>query len=86
MVGWRGKRRCRDAADLRCGEHEDDEAQGGDDDQAAQVAEKLDEIGWVADEGDLAEERDEVKLEGEEEEPGAAEREQRTGGQGDQPA
>ena len=68
------------------GQHEHDETQGGDDDQPAQVAEKLHEIRWVADEGNLTKEGDEVKLEGEEEEPGAAECEQRTGSQGDQAA
>ena len=48
------------------------------------MAEKLHEIRWVTDEGYLTEEGDEVKLEREEEEPGAAEHEERTGSQGEQ--
>jgi hypothetical protein len=45
------------------------------------VAEELDEVRWVADEGDLTEEGDELDVEGEEEEPRAAECEKQTGGQ-----
>ena len=52
--------------------------------QSAQVAQKLNEIGWVADEGNLTEERNEMEVEGEEEEPGAAECQQRAGSQREQ--
>jgi hypothetical protein len=50
------------------------------------VTEKLDEIGWVPDEGKPTKECDEVKVEGEEEEPGTAEYQRRTGSQRHQAA
>src|SRR5918997_544266 len=62
-------------------QQEEDETQGSDEGQAAQVTQKLDEIGWGADEGNLTKERNEMEVEGKEEEPCAAERQQATSGQ-----